>query len=84
MKPTNLTKAEATALLKQLGLHKRRRVLEGKERDQVMIMLALIGPGDESNNQHTWCESWRVGNIEYNHYTGKDIDELEEVIEDDI
>lgn len=69
--------------MKGLGLYKKRRVLEGEEREQVMTMLRLLGPGETSNNQRVWTESWRVGNIEYNIHSGEKFEELEEVIDDD-
>ena len=74
---------EARAFLKRAGLLKRHRTIKGAEREQVMTMLALV-PSTHSNNQRFWTESWVVGNITYNHYTGSGLDELEEVIEDDI
>jgi len=79
----NMTPEESYALLKKLGLTKKRRNLEGKEREQVMTMLRLLGPGETSNNQHVWTESWRVGNIEYNIHSGDEFEELEEVIDDE-
>lgn len=69
--------------LKGLGLLKKRRIIEGEEREQVLTMLRLLGPGEQSNNQHIWTESWRVGNVEYNIHTGEKFDELEEVIDDE-
>ena len=69
--------------MKDLGLYKKRRVIEGEERDRIMTMLRLLGPGEQSNNQHVWTESWRVGNIEYNIHTGEKFEELEEVIDDE-
>lgn len=69
--------------LKGLGLLKKRRVIEGEEREQVLTMLRLLGPGEQTNNQHVWTESWRVGNIEYNIHTGEKFEELEEVIDDE-
>ena len=71
-------------LMKSIGAFKKRRVIEGEERDKVMTMLRLLGPGEQSNNQHIWTESWSVGNIEYNIHTGEKFEELEEVIDDDI
>jgi len=69
--------------LKGLGLLKKRRIIEGEEREQVLTMLRLLGPGEQSNNQHIWTESWRVGNVEYNIHTGEKFEELEEVIDDE-
>ncbi len=77
------TPEEAGAFLKSLGLLKKRRILQGEELERVMTMLRLIGPGEQSNNQHVWTESWRVGNIEYNIHCGENFEELEEVIDED-
>ena len=70
--------------MKGLGLLKKRRVItDPVEQEQVMTMLRLLGPGESSNNQHVWTESWRVGNIEYNIHSGVKFEELEEVIDED-
>jgi len=69
--------------MKSIGAFKKRRVLKGEERDKVMTMLRLLGPGEQTNNQRVWTESWRVGNIEYNIHIGEEFEELEEVIDDD-
>lgn len=81
MKPK--TKEEAIAFLKSIGALKKRRIIEGEEREKVMTMLSLIGPGETSNSQRFWSETWIVGNITYSHTTGEGIDELEEVTEDE-
>ena len=77
------TPEQARAFLKKLGLLKTRRILEGEELEQVMTMLRLKGPGEQSNNQHVWTESWRVGNIEYNIHSGDGWEELEAVTDND-
>lgn len=79
-----LTKKQRHDLLVSIGALDKRRVLEGEELEQTLTMLRLIGPGEESNNQHVWTESWTVGNITYNYHVGEDFDELEEVIPYDI
>lgn len=81
----DVTKDPETArrFLKGLGLLKKRRTIDGEEREQVLTMLRLLGPGEYSNNQHVWTESWRVGNIEYNIHTSDEFEELEEVIDED-
>ena len=71
------------AFMKSIGAFKKRRRLEGEELEQVLTMLRLLGPGEDSNNQHVWTTSWRVGNIEYNHHVGDGFEELEEVTEED-
>lgn len=81
-KDTGLTKEAAQEVLKKLGLTKKRRVLQGSEREQVETMLQLV-PYEDSNNQRFWCRTWVVGNITYKHYSGSGLDELEEVIENE-
>jgi hypothetical protein len=80
---SKMTADESLAMLRKLGVLKKRRILEGKELEQVLTMLRLKGPGESSNNQHVWTESWRIGNVEYNYHTGSGINELEEVIDDE-
>ncbi len=84
MKPVkDWTPEECGDFLKSLGLLKKRRILEGEELERVLTMLRLLGPGEDSNNQHVWTTSWRVGNIEYNLHSGEGFEELEEVIDDE-
>jgi hypothetical protein len=78
-----MTPEEAYALLKSLGLTKRRRIIVGEEQERILTMLRLLGPGEQTNNQRIWTESWRVGNIEYNIHSGDKFEELEEVIDDE-
>jgi len=80
---SNMTPEQAYAMLKKLGLTKKRRIIEGEEREQVLTMLRLLGPGEQTNNQRVWTESWRVGNVEYNIHSGEEFEELEEVIDDE-
>lgn len=42
-----------------------KRTLEGKEREQVLLLLALTEPFKQSNNQHSWSNYYRIGNTEY-------------------
>ena len=79
----NMTPEQTRELLKSIGAFKKRRTIVGEERERVMTMLRLMGPGEQSNNQHIWTESWRVGNIEYNYHVGAEFDDLEEVIDDE-
>ena len=39
--------------------------LEGKEREQAMLLLSMIEPFKETNNQHSWTAYYKVGNTEY-------------------
>jgi hypothetical protein len=55
-----MTPEEAQAFLRKV-MGPPRRVLEGAEREQVLTMLALIGPTVTTNNQHSWSEDYVQG-----------------------
>ena len=82
-KHPELTPEQARDLLQRLGVFKKRRTILGEERERILTMLRLRGPGEQSNNQHVWTESWRIGNIVYNYHVGAEFDDLEEVIDDE-
>lgn len=42
-----------------------KRTLEGKEKEQTLLMLALIEPYSTSNNQHSWTECYMIGKTDY-------------------
>ncbi len=58
------TKEEAQAWLRQI-IGPPRRTLEGKEKEQILTMLALIGPTVTSNNQHSWSEDYIHGGMHW-------------------
>lgn len=62
------TKEEAEAWIRKImGPPKRR--LEGKEHEQVWLMLQMAEPVRETNNQHSWCEEYNLGGTMYDvHY----------------
>ena len=39
--------------------------LEGKEKEQVLLLLAMMEPYEESNNQHSWTECYMIGETDY-------------------
>jgi hypothetical protein len=41
------------------------RTLKGKERGQVLLLLALMEPYSTSNNQHSWTECYMIGDKNY-------------------
>ena len=51
------------------------RTLEGKERDDILLLLAMIEPYSSSNNQHSWTECYMIGNTDYHVTTfpGEDV-----------
>ena len=59
------------------------RTLEGKEREQVWLMLHMTEPTNTSNNQHSWCEEYYVGGKYYNvHYFPNEEPIIEEISKD--
>ena len=55
-----MTPEEAGAWIRKV-MGPPRRTLEGEEREQVLTMLALIGPAVTTNNQHSWSEDYVQG-----------------------
>lgn len=39
--------------------------LEGKDKENVMLLLALTEPYKETNNQHSWTAYYNIGGKEY-------------------
>jgi len=42
-----------------------RKTLEGKEKEQTLLLLALIEPFNQTNNQHSWTDYYMIGETEY-------------------
>jgi len=58
------SKEEALAFLKSIGM-KKRRTLEGIEREHMLTLLALVEPAESSNNQRTFTETYFHAGKEY-------------------
>ena len=59
-----MTPQEARALLRKV-LGPPKVTLEGKEREQVLLLLAMTEPYSSSNNQHSWTDCYMIGDTEY-------------------
>jgi hypothetical protein len=59
-----MTPEEAKKLLRRV-MGAPRRTLEGKEREQTLLMIALIDPYSTSNNQHSWTSCYMIGDRDY-------------------
>lgn len=42
-----------------------KRTLEGKEREQTLLLLAMIEPYEVSNNQISWTSCYKIGDKDY-------------------
>jgi hypothetical protein len=58
-----------------------RRTLEGKERENIWLLLSLLEPVRQSNNQRTWTDEYHLNGKKYDVTYGLEdnpvIDELE-------
>lgn len=41
------------------------RTLEGKEKNDIILLMALMEPFKATNNQHSWTEYYLIGETEY-------------------
>jgi hypothetical protein len=41
------------------------QTLEGKEKEQILLLLAMIEPFKETNNQRSWTSYYMIGETEY-------------------
>lgn len=55
---------EALDFLKSIGM-KKRRVLEGVEREHMLLLFALIEPVSKDNNQRTFSETYLHNGKQY-------------------
>lgn len=39
--------------------------LEGKEKEQIILLLKMVEPFKETNNQHCWTDYYMIGDVEY-------------------
>jgi hypothetical protein len=60
------------------------RTLEGQEREHVLTLLHMIAPFEQSNNQRTWTDSYRIGKTVYHvtHFPDSDQPIVDEVLEE--
>lgn len=58
------TKEEARAFLRKV-MGPPRRTLEGKEKEHILLLLAMIEPFKETNNQRSWTSYYMIGKTEY-------------------
>ena len=61
---SKLTPEEARAFLRKV-MGPPKRTLEGKERDQVLLLLAMMDPYETSNNQVSWTSCYMIGDRDY-------------------
>lgn len=80
--PQFKTKEEAEAFVRKIMGPPKRRI-EGKEHEQLMLMFSLMEPTRETNNQHSWCAEYVIGDKHYDvHYFPDEDPFIEEYLND--
>jgi hypothetical protein len=67
------TKEEAQAFIRKV-MGPPRKTLEYKEREQTLLLIAMIDPFKATNNQHSFTEYYMIGTTEYHVTTFPDGD----------
>lgn len=68
-----MTKKEARAFIRKV-MGPPTKTLEGKEREQILLLIVMMEPYTVSSNQHSWTECYRIGNTDYHVTTIPDED----------
>jgi hypothetical protein len=79
----NMTPEEARAFIRRV-MGPPKRQLEGKERENIWLLIKLTTPVSESNNQRTWTEEYLIGGKRYDVTYGVEDEPIVEVYEDEI
>ena len=68
--------------MKSIGALDVHRKIEGKERDDLVLLFKMMEPTNQSNNQHSWTDTYHIGDREYHvhYFPGADEAEIEEYI----
>lgn len=75
-----MNKDEAQRFLQKI-LGPTRQELHGKEKEQILLLMRLVQPFNETNNQHSWTSYYIIGQTEYHvTYFGNEDDPIVEKI----
>jgi hypothetical protein len=79
-----MTKEEARMFLRKV-MGPPMKTLEGKEREQVKLLLAMIDPFKETNNQNSWTQYYMIGKTEYHvtYFPGDGEEIVDEMLNED-
>jgi hypothetical protein len=59
------------------------KTLEGKEKEHILLLLAMIEPFKETNNQRSWTSYYLIGETEYHVTHFEDEIIVDEMLNDD-
>jgi hypothetical protein len=78
-----MTKEEAKAFLRKV-LGPPHRTLAGKDKDQILLLIAMIEPFKATHNQHSFTEYYMIGETEYHVTSFPDSDVIvDEMLKDE-
>ena len=77
-----MTKEEARVFLRKV-MGPPTRTLEGKEKEQILLLLAIIEPFKETNNQRSWTSYYMIGETEYHVSNFEDDVIVDEMLNED-
>lgn len=61
------------------------KTLEGKEKENIILLLQMIEPFKETNNQQSWTDYYMIGETEYHvtYFPGADEPIIDKVLPED-
>lgn len=79
---TELTDEQLHNLMKGIGAFDVHRKIEGKEREHLITLFNMMEPVEQSNNQHSWTDTYHIGDKVYHchFFPGAEEAEIEEYI----
>ena len=79
---SELTPEQARAFIRKI-MGRPRRELVGKEKEDILLLLKMVEPFKQTNNQRSWTDYYMIGDREYHvtDFEGEVIVEL--MLEDD-
>lgn len=65
-----------------IGAYDVHRKIEGQERENLVLLFKMMEPTEQSNNQHSWTDTYHIGEREYrvHYFPGAEEAEIEEYI----
>ena len=82
LKSKELTPEQSFNLLKAIGALDVHRKIEGTEREHLVTLFNMMEPVEQSNNQHSWTDTYHIGEKVYHchFFPGADEPLIEEYI----
>ena len=79
-----MTDAERKEFLRKV-MGPPKKTLEGKEKEQILLLLAMMEPFEQSNNQHSWTDCYKIGETVYQVTTFPEDDDpiVDEMLKED-